>query len=97
MGAGADANVFGEVFPADGAGAVHEELGGTGDVRGFRASGVVQEVVTANDFRGGVREKGKGVTLLFAEILGNGGRVNANGYRADALCGELGELFLDAS
>lgn len=97
LGAGADANVFGEVFPTDGAGAVHEELGGTGDVRGFRAGGFVQEVVTANDFRRGVGEKSKGVALRFAEMLGNGGRVNANGHHADALSGELGKLVLDAS
>lgn len=29
LGAGTDANVFGEIFPADGAGAVEEEFGGT--------------------------------------------------------------------
>lgn len=97
LGAGAHANVFGEVFPADGAGAVHEKLRRTGDVGGFRAGGVVQEVVMANDFRGGVGEKSEGVALLFAEMLGNGGRVNANGHRADALRDELVELFLDAS
>ena len=97
LGTGADADIFGEVFPADGAGAVEEELGGTGDVGGFRAGSFMQEIVAANDFRVWIGEKRKGVALLGAEMFGNGGRVHTDSHGADALGGELGELVLDAS
>jgi hypothetical protein len=97
LGAGTDANVFREVLPADGAGAVHEKFGGTRDVGSLRATGMMQDVVAANHFGFGIAEKGEAVTLLPAEIFRNLGRVYADRHWPDALRSELGQIVLDAS
>jgi hypothetical protein len=97
LGAGADANVLGKIFPADGAGAVEKEFGGAGDVGRIGAGGVVEKVVAANDVGVRIGEKGKSVALLLAEMRGDFGRVDADGDGANALRGELGKIVLDAS
>lgn len=69
LGAGTDADVFGEIFPADDAGTVDEKFSGTRDVVLFRSAALVQEIVPANHFGLGIAEKRELVTLLAAEML----------------------------
>ncbi|HEX3578185.1 MAG TPA: hypothetical protein VHY33_06445 [Thermoanaerobaculia bacterium] len=49
----ADTKIAGEIAPAHGAGAIDEELGGTGDVVSVLARAFVQDAVARNRF--GVR------------------------------------------
>jgi len=97
LGAGADANVFGEIFPADGAGAVDEKFGGAGDVGAIGAAGVVEQIVAANDVEVSVGKKSERVMLRLAKMFGNRGRVHTDGDGANALRRELGKIVLNAS
>jgi hypothetical protein len=95
VGAGADAEIPGEIDPADGAGGIKEELGGASDVVAVDAGAFVQEIIAADHFGIGVREKCIGVASLAAEILRLAGRVDANGYRPNAELFEIRETLLD--
>jgi hypothetical protein len=84
VGAGSDAEVAGEIDPADGAGGIEQELGGASDIVAIDAGAFMQEVVAPDGFGVGVGKKRVGVVGLAAEILGLGGRVDTNGNRPDA-------------
>ena len=84
VGAGSDAEVAGEIDPADGAGGIEQELSGASDIVAVDAGSFMQEVVPPDGFGVGVGEKRVGVVGLAAEILGLGGRVNADGDRLDS-------------
>jgi hypothetical protein len=95
VGAGADAEIPGEIDPTDGAGGIEEELGGASDVVAVDAGALVKEIVAANHFGIGVGEECIGVAGLAAEILGLAGRIDANGYGPDAKLFEIRETLLD--
>lgn len=97
LGAGADTNVFGEIFPANDARTVDEKFSRAGDVMLFRAATLVQEVVAANDFGLRIAEKREVVALLEAKMLRDFGRVHADGHGAHALRGKLLKTVRNAS
>ena len=84
-----DTDVFGEVFPSYGSGAIDEEFGGAGDVCSIGTSAGVQKLVTPNHFSFGIREEWECVAALAAEFLGDLLRVNADGDGKDSLCCEF--------
>ena len=59
------------------------------------ACAFVQQVVAADYFGVGVREKGKRVAGFMAEIPGLGGRIDADGHGLDTQFLELLQLLLD--
>jgi len=97
FGAGADADVFREIFPAHGVRTVDEKFGGAGDVGAIGPTGMMEQIVATNDFGVRVGKKRESVVLGLAEMCGNFGRVHTDGDGANALRGELGKVVLDAS
>jgi len=95
VGAGADAEVAGEIDPADGAGGIEEELGWAGDVMAVDAGAFVKKIVAADHFGIRVGEERIGVTGFAAEILRLAGRIDADGDGPDAELFEIRETFLD--
>jgi hypothetical protein len=95
IGAGADAEVAGEIDPPDGPGGIEEELGGAGDIVAVDAGAFVQEVVAADYLGVGVGEESVSVAGLAAEILGLGGRIDTDGDGPDAELLKIGKTFLD--
>ena len=93
--AGADAEVAGEIDPADGAGGIEEELAGAGDIVSVDAGAFVQEIVAADYLSIGIGEKSVSVAGLAAEILGFAGRIDADGDGSDAELFKIGEAFLN--
>jgi hypothetical protein len=95
VGAGANAEVAGEIDPADSAGGIEEELGGAGDVVAVDTGAFVQEVVAADYFGVGIGEKGVGVACFAAKRLGLAGRIDTDGDGPDAELFKIGETFLN--
>jgi len=92
---GADAEVAGEVAPADGAGAVDEEFGGAGDVVSVLARAFVQDAVARDRFRVRIGEQREGVAGFLTQIARLLGRVDADCDRLDAGSAEVGEMLFD--
>src|SRR5947209_6565627 len=92
---GADAEITGEVAPADGAGAVDEELGGTGDVASVLASAFVQDAVVHDRLGIRIGEQREGVAGFLRQIARLLGRVDADRNRLDAGGAEIGETLFD--
>ena len=84
LGTGADAEVIGEIDPADCAGGVYEELGGARYVVAVYAGSFVKEIVAADYFGLGIGEECVGVASLTAKVLRRGGSVNTYGNGLDA-------------
>lgn len=97
LGAGAYADVFSEILPAHGAGTVHQELSGTGDVVAVGSRCRVQQAITTNDVQIGIGEKGEREARFAAQIGRDFRRVNTDGDRANTARLEFRELLLDAS
>ena len=95
VGTGADAEVAGQIDPANGAGGIKEKLGGASYVVAIDAGAFVQEVVAADHFGIGVGEERVGVAGFAAEVLRLSGRIDANGDGPDAELFEIRETFLD--
>jgi len=95
VGASANAEVAGEIDPADGAGGIDEELGGAGDVVAVDAGAFVQQIVAADHFSIGIGEKGVSVASFAAEVLRLAGRVDADGDGPDAELFEIRETLLN--
>jgi hypothetical protein len=95
--AGAHADVFREVGPVHDPGRVHQKLGGTRDVVLARAGLIVQQVITANHSGIRIRKDGERVSRLAGEIARDLWRVNADGYRENPGCLEIGQTLFDAS
>src|SRR3954454_12716384 len=91
----ADAEIAGEVAPADGAGAVDEELGGTGDVVSVLAGAFVQEAVSRDRLGVRIGEQREGVAGFLTQIARLLGRVDADRNRLDACGAEVGEMLFD--
>ena len=97
LGAGAYAEVFGEILPAHGAGTVHQELCGSGDVVAVGSSCGVQQAITTDDVQIGIGEKGEREARFAAQIGRDFRRVNTDCDRANTARLEFRELLLDAS
>jgi hypothetical protein len=95
VGAGADAEVAGEIDPADGTGGIDEKFGGAGDVVAVDTGAFVKEIVAADHFGSRIGEERIIVAGFAAEILRFAGRIDANGYGPDAELFKIRETFLD--
>jgi hypothetical protein len=91
----ADAEVTGEIAPADGAGAIDEELGGAGDVVSVFARASVEDAVARDRLRVRIGEQREGVAGFLAEIARLLRRVDADRNRLDAGGAEVGEMLFD--
>jgi hypothetical protein len=91
----ADAEVAGEIAPADGAGAVDEELGGAGDVASVFAGALVQDAVARDRLRVRIGEQWEGVAGFLTQIARLLRRVDADRNRLDAGGAEVGEMLFD--
>ena len=95
VGASANAEVAGEIDPADGAGGIDEELGGAGDVVAVDAGAFVKQIVAADHFSGGIGEKGVSVASFVAKVLRLAGRIDTDGDGPDAKLFEIRETLLN--
>jgi len=95
LGPGSDAQVVGQIDPADYTGGIEQELRGARDVVTVDAGSFVQQVVAANRFGVGVREKRKGIAGFAAQVLRLAGRIDADGHGPDAQFLEIRQMFLD--
>jgi hypothetical protein len=93
--AGADADVAGEIAPADGAGAVDEKLGGAGDVVAASDAIFVEDAVARDRFRVRIGEQREGVAGFFTQIARLFRRVDADRDRLDAGGAEISETLFD--
>jgi len=84
VGASANAEVAGEIDPADGAGGIDEELSGAGDVVAVDAGAFVHQIVAADHFSIGIGKKGVSVASFAAEVLRLAGRIDTDGDGPDA-------------
>ncbi len=96
-GRGVDAHfvVFREVAPADYADRINQKFGGPGDIGSVNAAVRVEQVPGADHFGVGIGEEEKRVTLLLTELLGDVGRVHADGNDADIPRDEFIEILLE--
>jgi hypothetical protein len=97
LGAGAYADVFGEILPAHDAVTVHQELCRTGDVVAVGARCRMQKAKTTDDVQIGIGEKGEREARFASQIGRDFRRVNTDGDRANTTRLEFRELLLDAS
>jgi hypothetical protein len=97
FGAGADADVFGEVDPPDGTIGIEQKFGGPGDVVAVWTAAGVEEVVIANYFRVGIGEDLEGEAGFARKVAGDIRSIDADRYGNDARGLEFGKLLLDAS
>jgi hypothetical protein len=97
IGAGTDANVLSEIAPADCAGGIDQEFGGSGDVGAVGTAARVQQMVLADHLSIGVAQDGECVSGFACQIARDIGRVDANGHRADTGGLKFGKIFFDAS
>ena len=97
LGAGAYADVFGEILPAHGAGTVDQELCGTRDVVAIGSRCGVQQAITTDDVQIGIGYKGEREARLAAQIGRDLRRVNTDGDWANTARPEFRKLLLDAS
>jgi hypothetical protein len=91
----ADANIAGEIAPADGAGAVDEELGGAGDVVAASDAILVQDAVARDRPGLLIGEQREGVAGFLTEIARLFGCVDADRNRLDAGGAKVGEMLFD--
>jgi hypothetical protein len=95
VGTGADAKVVGEIDPTDCAGGVDEELRRAGDIVALHAGALVEQVVAADCFGIGIREKRVRVTGFAAKVLRFRWRVDADGDGLDAQFLEILQTVLN--
>ena len=97
VGLGADADIFREIFPAYGAGRIHQELRRTGNVTAFGPAALVQQLVAADGFSLRIRKDRKGIASLAGQFARDFRRVHADDHRMHAGGFKLFQVFLDAS
>ncbi len=59
-----DSDIFREIYPANCPGGINKKLRRAGNIGAFRSCASMQQIVTMNDFRLWIREKGKGISQL---------------------------------
>src|SRR6202011_2603722 len=77
--ASADANVFGQVDPADRAGRVDQKFGRPRDVAVVLACPRVQDTITADDLRVGIRKNRIAIALVIGKLPRFRRRIDADG------------------
>ena len=97
VGAGADADVFGEVAPADDFGGVDQKFGGAGDVALIRASRLMQNMIAPNHRGVRIGKNGEGISGFCRQIARNFRRVDADRYREYACSLEVRQPLFYAS
>jgi hypothetical protein len=95
LGAGADANILGEIHPADISGGVDQKFGGARDIGAVDAGVGMDEVPAADDIVFGVRENRESVTGGLAQMLGLLRSVYTNGDDADFARVEIGKALFE--
>lgn len=95
VGASADAEIIGEIDPADCAGGVDEELSGARYVMAVDAGSFVEEVIAADYLGTGVGQECVRVASFAAEVLRLAGSINTDGNGLDAELCELLQFLLD--
>ena len=95
VGASANAEVAGEIDPADGARGIDEELSGAGDVVAVNAGAFVEQIVAADHFSSGIGEKGGSGASFVAKVLRLAGRIDTDGDGQDAKLFEIRETLLN--
>jgi hypothetical protein len=96
FGAGAYADVFGEILPAHGTGTVDKELCGTGDVVSIGTRRGVQQTVSPDHIQIGIRQEREGEVRFAAQVCGHLRSVHADGDRANTERLEFLKLLLYA-
>jgi hypothetical protein len=91
----ANAQILGQVHPANRPGRIDQKFSGPRNVASVRAALVVEQVKAANGVKLFVGEEGVGVALLLTKIPGDWGRVHADGYDLHSARLELIELFFE--
>jgi hypothetical protein len=91
----ANPEIASEIAPANGAGAVDQELGGTGDIVTVFARAFVQDAVVRDRFGVRIGEQREGVAGFLSEVARLLGRVDADRNRLDAGGAEIGEMLFD--
>jgi hypothetical protein len=91
----ANAQILGQVHPADRPGRIDQEFAGPRNVASMRAALVVEQVKTANGVKLFVGEERVRVALLLTKIPGDWGRVHADGHDLHSARLELIELFFE--
>ena len=89
------AKVFGQVPPAHYARSVHQQFRRTSNVFPVRTAAPVHQIIAANDFGAGVRQKRVSVPSLATERRGLIRRVHADRYRSHSPLRELTQIVLD--
>jgi hypothetical protein len=95
--AGSDADIFGEVAPANNLGRVHQKLGWPCDVVSIRPASRVQQVVAPNHRGIGIRKNRESVSRFVGKIARQFRRINANRDRTYSRRLELRQPFLYTS
>jgi len=95
LGAGADANVFGEIHPANLSGRVDQKFGGAGNIRAVDACVGVDEVPAADDVIFGVGENRESIAGGLAEMLGLLRSVYTNGDDTNLTRVEIGKVLFE--
>jgi hypothetical protein len=95
QGAGADANILGEIHPADLSGGVDQKLGRSRNIGAVDAGVGVDEVPPVDDVVFSIGENRESVARGLAEMLGLLRRVNANGDDANPAGVEIGKVLFE--
>jgi hypothetical protein len=94
---GPHAKVFGEIFPADYAGAIDKKLCGARDIVTLGTSGGMQQLVAADHLGFRITKQGERVTLLATEFVGDVRWIDTDSDGTDTLGLKLGKTSFDAS
>jgi hypothetical protein len=95
LGASPDANIPGEIYPADISSCIDQKLGGARDIGALNARMRMHEVPAANDFVFGVRENRESIASRLAEMLGHLRSVDANGDDTNLARVEIGKALFE--
>ena len=91
----ADADVFGQIHPPDGAGGINQEFSRPRDIRTPRPSATMQKIVTTDHFRLCIREQRIPETEFLTLSLIDFRRVDADRDHANASLVEIGKPLLE--
>ena len=95
LGAGADANILGEIHPAYISGCVDQKFGGARDIGAVDAGVGMDEVPAADNVIVGVRENRESIASGLAQMLGLLRSVYTNGDDANLARVEIGKVFFE--
>ena len=93
---GAHPEILSQVYPANGAGRIQQELSGPGNVLAINSLPRMDEIVAANSFHFRIGKKSKRVAGLLTEIARHFRGVHADRNRANSCLCELIQTLLNA-